>query len=517
MHVQANPLRSEIDSIKKFDRMFFGHPLGLLVLSMNEIWERFSYYGMKAILILYMVAGHERGGMALSYGEAAAVYALYSSLGAAMILPGGWIADMLWGQRRALLIGGIVITFGHCAMAVSGTTFFFIGLALIILGTGLLKPSSTTMVSQLYPEGDARQESGYTIYYMCINVGSLFGPLVCGYLGQRVSWHMGFAAAAFGMVVGVAVYILGGRILGDIGMGSAASINKAAVAKNYKKLIIWSLAIAAVVVVLSAGNVTNVFRFSFGQLSQVLGSVLILLPIVYLFLLLKNSRWTRFERNNLIVIAMLFFFSIFFWAAADQRGSLFTFFADEVTRCTIGSWNFPSTWFTAVNPALIILLTPLFAWLWPALGRRNPSAPAKFAWAMFFTAASFAVMIAASMVAGPARERVGPQWLLVNILLITIGEMCLSPVGISAFARLAPQSIVSQVMGIWFLRGAIAGLLAGAAGGAYNKIPLAINFGLTAVVVTGIGFLIIALTPVIKRLTNNPGAYESDAGKQTPS
>lgn len=493
--------------------MFFGHPLGLLIISMNEIWERFSFYGMKAILVLYMIAEPERGGMGLSFGEAGAIYGLYSCLAATTILPGGWMADVLLGPRAALLWGGVIIALGHVSLAFANTACFFIGLGLIVVGTGLLKPSSTIMVSHLYPEDDPRQESGYTIYYMCINIGALLGPLVCGYLAMSVSWHTGFGAAAVGMLIGLAVYVFGFPALGGIGRAAGTALDPVAVRRNVRLLLVGCGVVLGVVLLLSWANGSGRVSVSFSQISRWLGVALIALPIVYFALLFTKSRWTRVERNHLIVVVLLFFFSIFFWAAADQRGSLLMLFADRMTHCVIGDWAFPAAWFASVNPAFIILLTPVFAWLWPALGRRNPSTPAKFAWAMFFTALSFLVLVGAALAAGPERAKVGPEWLLIHFFFITIAEMCLSPVGISAFARLAPRAVASQVMGVWFLRGSIAGLLAGAAGSAYEDVSLVVNFSTTAIVVSGVGVLLVFLTPMIRRFMASP----SDAVRHAPA
>ena len=500
MEVQATPAPCPLDSIKRYDRMFLGHPLGLFILSMNEVWERFSFYGMKTILILYMVASKESGGLGLSYVEAGAIYGLYGCLTSVMILPGGWIADVLWGPRKALLWGGVTITFGHLAMALDSQWAFFAGLGLIILGTGLLKPSSTVMVSQLYPSNDPRQESGYTIYYMCINVGALIGALVVGYLGQRVSWHFGFGAAAIGMILGLIVYILGYKVLGPVGRPTGLALDPVAFRQNGKRAIYGLAGAAMIVAALVLVNTTGLLSFTFGGLVQVLGIVVIALPIVYFTSLFRRKDWSTTERNNLIVIVILFAFATLFIAAADQRGSILTLFADEVTHCTIGSYEFPSTWFVALNGALVITLAPLFAWLWPKLGKRNPSIPAKFAWALFFSSSAFAVMVVASLIAGPDRVRVGPEWLFMNVVLMTIGEMFLGPVGVAAFARLAPRKIASQMMAVWFMKGAIAGLLAGMAGGAYKKIPLALNFGISTAVLAAGGILLMVLGPWIRRL-----------------
>lgn len=490
-----------LDEIQRYDRKFFGHPLGLLILSMNEMWERFSFYGMKTILILYMVSTTDKGGLGMSYAEAAAIYGLYGCLSSAVILPGGWISDVLWGQRKTLLYGGIVITFGHLAMAVTHNFFFYTGMGLIILGTGLLKPASTVMVSQLYRESDPRQEAGYTVYYMCINIGALLGGLVCGYLGQRVSWHYGFGAAAVGMVLGLLVYVIGWKILGPVGRASGDALNRELYQKNFRWLMIGSVATLAVVGGITLGNLTGFFSLSFPQLVQIMSVILIILPAAYFVYLFRSENWTKDERSRLFVIVILFCASVFFAAGADQRGSLFTLFADQLTRCEIFGWEFPSTWFTAVNPAMIILLTPFFAWLWPTLGKRNPSVSGKFAWAMFLSAASFAVMIFASLAVGENGERVGPSWLVLNIFLITLGEMFLGPVGISAFARLSPQKVVSQMMGIWFLKGSLAGLMASAAGGAYDKIPLEWNFGTSAIILTLVGIVLLCFGPFVRRAT----------------
>jgi POT family proton-dependent oligopeptide transporter len=335
---------------------------------------------------------------------------------------------------------------------------------------------------------------------MCINVGSFLGPLICGYLGQKISWHLGFGAAAVGMFLGLIVYVLGYPVMGNIGHLVIDKNHHAQKRRNISQLLGGSGAVVAALGLLAALHYSGVWHITFDSLQYLLGIFLIILPIVYFGMLFWKGGWSRTERNHLIVLGLFYVFSIFFWAANEQQGSLLNIFADKVTNCSLFGWSFPSSWFQSFDPAFIILLTPLFAWLWPALGKRDPSTPAKFSIAIALNAAAFLVMVGAALVAGPHRQPVGPGWLTVNMLLLTVGELCLSPVGLAAFARLAPARIASQMMGIWFLNDSLASLMAGAAGGAYEHVSLATNFLWTAVGSLIVAAALVLTTPYIKRL-----------------
>lgn len=420
-----------------------GHPPGLSTLFFTELWERFSYYGMRAILILFMVAPAEKGGLGFDVAKASWIYGLYTSMTYMTSLPGGWMADRFLGQRKAVLIGGIVIALGHFSLAFTSLPFFFTGLLLIVSGTGLLKPNVSSMVGALYGPDDPRRDSGFSIFYMGINIGAMLSPLVCGYLGQKISWHWGFAAAGFGMTLGLIQYVAGGRRLGEAGLRPKKSETK----------------------------------------TERVG-----------------DRFTEVEKKRLAVIGILFIFSALFWAAFEQAGSSLNLFADKLTRTSIFGWQFPSSWFQSVNSVFIILLAPVFAWLWVRLGKREPSSPAKFAFGLLFVGLGFLVMVGAALASRPEQNPVSPLWLIVVYLLHTIGELCLSPVGLSTVTKLAPARVVGLMMGVWFLSISLGNFVGGWVAGFFGSFPLPKLFGAVALTTIGPALVLGALINPIRRL-----------------
>ncbi|HEX4494980.1 MAG TPA: peptide MFS transporter [Thermoanaerobaculia bacterium] len=469
------------DALPDLGRGFFGHPAGLSTLFFTEMWERFSYYGMRAILVLFMTAAVVDGGLGWTTAKAGPVYGLYTALAYLTSLPGGWIADRLLGQRRSVLIGGIVIAFGHVSLTFHNEIFFWLGLFLIVSGTGLLKPNVSSMVGGLYSPEDARRDAGFSIFYMGINIGAFISPLVCGYLAQSVQfraflqshgfdlanqWHWGFGAAAIGMTLGVIQYVLGSRRLGDVGLPPSAA-ERPGRARDWRNLLI----ACGVFVLLVAAAV--MMRVSMSKVSDFAGYALPAIALAYFGYLFSLS-WTPQERKHLWAILAFFLFASLFWSAFEQAGSTLNLFADRLTRNSIFGWSYPASWLQAVNSAFIWMLAPVFAWLWLALGRRRaePSSPSKFASGLFFVGAGFLVMVGAALASGPQGARVSPGWLISVYLLHTIGELCLSPVGLSTMTKLAPQRIVSQTLGIWFLATSLGNLIGGRVAGVFEKFPL---------------------------------------------
>jgi len=484
---------------------FFGHPRGLSTLFFTEMWERFSFYGMRAILLLFMTAPAAVGGLAWGTAKAGPIYGLYTSLVYLTALPGGWIADRLIGQRRSVLIGGIVIALGHVSLIVRSTPFFFLGLFLIICGTGLLKPNISTMVGGLYGPEDTRRDAGFSVFYMGINIGAFAAPLVCGFLAQSVQfraflqghgldpnscWHWGFGAAAVGMTLGVIQYVLGGRRLGTTGL--APSTDAATRVRDRRNLLIGGAVVALLAVILwvQPFAVTDVMSY-----------LLPLVPILY-FVYLFNQKWEPQERKHLWAILAFFLFASLFWSAFEQAGSTLNLFADRFTRDTILGFQYPPSWFQSVNSAFLWMLAPVFAWLWIALGRRRrePSSPTKFAYGLFFVGAGFLVMVGAALASGPAGGKVTPMWLLTVYLLHTIGELCLSPVGLSTMTKLAPARVVSQMMGVWFLASALGNFIGGRVAGVFEKFPLPQIFGAVFGVCMLFTLIAVILIRPIKRL-----------------
>jgi proton-dependent oligopeptide transporter, POT family len=468
------------------DARFFGHPRGLSTLFFTEMWERFSYYGMRAILILFMTAPLAAGGLGFDTAKAGPIYALYVSSVYLLSVPGGWVADRVLGLRRTVFVGGVIIMLGHICLAVPSITTFYLGLALIATGTGLLKSNISVLVGKLYTPEDVRRDAGYSIYYMGINTGALIAPIVTGWLAQgesfkRIlasmgigaenSWHWGFGAAAVGMFLGLVQYKLGGKYLSPDGLYPVRPSDPAAAAKVDRQVrlvgvIALGVALAAVVLVLS-----GLVAFDPEAISRNFKWVLIAVTVGFFAWLFLSSEWTREERKALVVIAVLFAAAVVFWMAYEQAGSTLNLFADRSTNNAILGHTFPASWYQSLPPLFIILFAPIFAILWVRLGDRNPSSPAKFTIALVLLGLGFAVMIgAATAAAGGAR--VSPMWLVVSYLLQTLGELCLSPVGLSAMSKLAPVRIAGLVMGVWFLALAVGNYLAGMASSFYETMPL---------------------------------------------
>lgn len=448
---------------------WLGHPRGLATLFFTEMWERFSYYGMRAILVLAMVAmvEGENPGLGISKEVALAIYGLYTASVYLSGLPGGWIADRLIGQRNAVFWGGVIIAAGHFTMALNTQATFFIGLVLIALGTGLLKPNISAIVGGLYADADsARKDAAYSLFYMGINLGSFLGKLLCGWLGETVGWHWGFGAAGVFMVLGLIQYKLTERHLGDIGLAPVSSGDPARDARTRR----WGwtavgLFLAGAVAVIAAA-LTGALVLNAPAIAKGSGVFIVLLAVAAFGWLLLFGGLTTIERQRVGVIIVLFVGAALFWSGFEQAGSSFTLFAKEHTDRVVFGWEMPASWIQAINPLLIVILSPFFAALWVNLGKRNlnPSTPVKFALGLLQLSIGFAVLAWASVYVA-AGEKVAPTWLLLTYLFHTMGELCLSPVGLAAVNKLSPARYQGMMFGMWFTASAlgklIAGLLAG--------------------------------------------------------
>jgi len=483
----------------KWDTWFFGHPRGLSTLFFTEMWERFSYYGMRALLILFMVASRESGGMGLDVATAGAIYGIYTASVYLLSLPGGWIADNLIGQRKAVVLGGILIALGHFVLFLPTQDLFYWGLLIIAPGVGLLKPNISAMVGQLYRKGDNRRDAGFSLYYIGINVGALLAPIACGYVGQMIDWHWGFLIAGVGMTLGLIQFWLGTSYLGQAGINPGGAVTPEEKERAQRTARTGGLITAAVVAVLVALPLTGMLTLNAQQLADSFGVVLLITTLAFFAWLFGAGNWTRDERNKLIVVTIFFVAVIFFWSAFEQAGSTLNLFAERNTRNEAFGMAFPASWFQSVNALFIIALAPVFAWLWVRLGPKEPSSPTKFAVGLFLVGAGFALMLIPANMTGDG-TLVSPWWLVVMYFFHTTGELCISPVGLSAMTKLAPERVSGLIMGVWFLGPAIANYVSGRLGGLYESMPLPQLFGLVTAFSIGSAVVMALVAPWAKRL-----------------
>jgi proton-dependent oligopeptide transporter, POT family len=486
----------------RHDRAFFGHPRGLSTLFMTEMWERFSYYGMRALLILFMTAAPAAGGLGFDTATAGAIYGLYTSMVYMTTLPGGWVADRLIGPQRAVLYGGILIAFGQFSLAIPSLTTFYFGLFLIVVGTGLLKGNVSVIVGRLYSADDARRDAGYSIFYMGINLGAFLSPLVCGYLGQRVDWHLGFAAAGVGMVLGLIQYTFGRKYLGEAGLYPASTGSPEAIARQRGRALLWTVLTVGAIVLIGLAAYSGLLPITATQVADAAGFFLLGLTVAFFGWLYLSRGWTPAERKQLYIIGVLFLAAALFWSQFEQAGSTLNLFADRNTHNAILGYDFPSTWYQSLNSLFIITLAPVFAWLWVWLARRGsePSSPSKFGMGLVLVGAGFAVLVGGAMLA----ERgvmVSPMWLVVVYFLHTCGELALSPVGLSAMSKLAPVRIGGLIMGVWFLASAVGNYIGGRLAALYETMTLPSLFGAVAAFGLGAGVLLLLFSRPMRRLT----------------
>jgi POT family proton-dependent oligopeptide transporter len=442
---------------------FFGHPIGLRTLFLTEMWERMSFYGMRALLVLYMtgaVTGFN-GGLGFSQVDAQAIYGIYVGMVYFMVVPGGWLADNLLGHQKAVLYGGVVITIGHFTLALPLQQTFFLGLALVVLGTGLLKGNISTIVGELYSGRDDQRDSGFTLFYMSINIGSFLGFLVCGYLGEKVGWHWGFGAAGIGMLLGLIQYVRYRSLLGEAGAEPNAMPEF-----RRKALSKYSIMVGSAMLLLLLGALLGWVEIEARAFAENFAYFLTVLSGGYFLYLYLFAGLSDEEKRNVLVLFFLFIAAAAFWSGFDQSGGSLNIFARDYTDLAIGGFEMPVSWVQFFNPIFVVIFAPLFAAFWTYLARRNldPSLPVKFVIGLLLMALSFVVMLFAVGLA-LEQELVSVRWLLLTYLLHTWGELALSPIGLSAFSRYSPKKYVGQMFGLWFLASAIGGVLAGILGG----------------------------------------------------
>jgi len=447
-------------------KTLFGQPRGLATLFFTEMWERFTYYGMRAILILFMVSAASAGGLGIDDRNASSIYGLFVAGSYLFSLLGGWIADRLIGGQRAVIAGGLFIMLGNVMLAFGVVAVFFLGLASIALGVGLLKPNVSALVANLYPEGGSRRDAGFSLFYMGINVGALLGALLVPLCAARFGWHAGFALPAAGMLIGLTQFVLTRRYLSPLDLGVGVNLKLRA----WLPVIVLALAGLVLCVLVVSGTLV-IDAAAVGRVGSWLIGLLAACYFVYLFFF---AGLTLAERRRAYVMLALFIASTVYYAGIEQTGTSLTLFADRYTDRRVFGWEMPAGILQGVSSIFIIVFAPLFSALWIALGRRgrDPSTPVKFAVGLILMGVGFLVMYFASMrVLGG--ERVLPTWLVLCYLVQMWGDLCLAPVGLSSMTKLAAPRFVGQCMGMWFLSIALGNNLAGQLATEYDAGDLA--------------------------------------------
>jgi proton-dependent oligopeptide transporter, POT family len=481
---------------------FLGHPPGLATLFFTEMWERFSYYGMRALLFLYMVAAPLEGGMGFDVKTAAAIYALYTMLVYLMALPGGWVADNIFGLRQSVFYGGCLITLGHLCLAFPATETFFLGLLLIVLGTGLLKPNISSLVGELYSADEpAKRDAGFSLFYMGINIGAFVAPFITGYLGEQVNWHYGFAVAGLGMIAGLIYYKITMNRLSHIGGAVADRTARHKAIRILMVVIIFLIIIIGLLLM----RVLVIDPVIITQASVLIISVCTALYFFYLLVIVKLE---PVERKGVITIGVFFLASVIFYIGYEQQGSSLNLFAKRYTDMFLGSFEMPASWMQTIPPITVIMFAPLAAWLWVWLSNKkiNVFTPHKLAMGLLFIGVSFIVMTGAALVFVNG-EKPLPTWLMLTYLFQTFGEICLYPVGLSAVTKLAPRKYLGQMMGVWFLSLALGNLIAGMTAGQFDTNKIAaqpasmVTFFIQITILTFVaGALVLAASPWLKRM-----------------
>jgi len=470
------------------DKAFFGHPRGLSTLFFTEMWERFSYYGIRALLILYMTAAVDQHGMGLSVALGGVIYGLYTSCAYVFALPAGWMADRFLGHQRSVILGGTLIALGNFGLMLPAMSSFLASLLLMAVGTGFLKTSCTTVVGFLYGPGDVRRDSGFTLYYVGINIGAGIAPLICGYIGQTIDYRYAFGLAGVFMTAGLIQFQITRGYLKEAGLRPAASTPA-----DRRTLGIGAAGLAAVLLVLF------LLRVPMERIADGFATLLLLSVVTTFAGFLVSRSFTPVEKKRIYVILVLFIASALFWSIFEQAGSTLNLFAERSTDTRLFGFSFPSSWFQSLNSIFIYVLGPFLAWLWIKLGDRDPSLVTKFAIGLAGAGAGFIVMVFAAQAAGSS-GRVSPLWLTAVYLIHTVGELCLSPVGLSAITKLAPARIAGVTMGVWFLSISVGNFFAGRMASFYESMPLDRLVGYAGGTGIVVGLVLLSISRPVTRL-----------------
>lgn len=482
-----------VDSVPQ--KGFVGHPKGLFTLFFTEFWERFSYYGMRAILIFFMYYELNEGGLGLDRATANSIMALYGSLVYMSGIIGGWVADRLLGTRKTIFYGGILIMFGHILLAFpGGIKMLFASMAFLIIGTGLLKPNISSIVGDIYSDSDYRRDAGFSIFYMGINMGSFLAPLIVGTIGQKYNFHLGFGLAAIGMFIGLVVYKLTEKKylgLAGIQVNNPLSADER---KKWVKILIGTTILGAIASYLLHRKGLLTIN-TFGLIITALG---IIIPVVFFVVMYRSKKTTADEKSRVLAYIPLFIAAVMFWAIQEQGATILATYADSRTQLQFMGITLRSTWFQSLNPLFIITLAPLFAMLWLKWGDKQPPTPRKFSYALFFAGLSFLIMVIPAMKSG-GTELINPLWLVASFFLVVIGELLLSPVGLSATTKLAPKAFAAQTMSLWFLTSAAAQAINAQLVKLFESISEAKYFGTLGIFSIALGIIILLISPYITR------------------
>ncbi|WP_453991165.1 peptide MFS transporter [Bacillus nitroreducens] len=482
-----------VDSVPQ--KGFFGHPKGLFTLFFTEFWERFSYYGMRAILLFYMYYEVTEGGLGLSQHTAMAIMSIYGSLVYMSGIIGGWLADRIFGTSKAVFYGGILIMFGHIALAIPGSiSLFFVSMVLIVLGTGLLKPNVSSVVGEIYSEKDARRDAGFSIFYMGINLGGFLAPLIVGEVGMKHSFHLGFSIAAVGMFVGLVMFVLTRKK----NLGLAGTIVPNPLAKDEKKKVYTQIAIGTIVIAVLVAITIPAGILTFDSFIALIGILGFLIPTAYFVVMYRSPKTTDVERSRILAYIPLFLAAVMFWSIQEQGATILANYADTRTQLNFAGIEISPAWFQSLNPLFIIILAPVFAWFWVKLGNRQPSVPKKFSMALLFAGLSFLVILLPGYFGG-TESLVNPLWLVLSYFIVVLGELLLSPVGLSATTKLAPAAFTAQMMSLWMLSNAAAQALNAQLVKFYTPENEMTYFGVIGGTSIVLGIILLLVSPKIQK------------------
>ena len=474
---------------------FFGHPKGLATLFFTEFWERFSYYGMRAILVYYMYYEVSQGGLGLDKNVALAIMSIYGSLVYMSGIIGGWFADRVFGTSKAVFYGGVLIMIGHIVLAIPGNiALFFASMVLIVLGTGLLKPNVSSVVGEIYADNDNRRDAGFSIFYMGINMGGFLAPLIVGQ-AMNTSFHLGFGIAAVGMFLGLVVFVLTKKK----NLGLAGTIVHNPLTPAEKKRVIKIFSIVAVLILVFLAITVPTGHFTIDTFINLVGILGILIPTAYFITMYRSPKTTKVEKSRLLAYIPLFIAAVMFWSIQEQGSTILALYADERTNLSILGFDISPAFFQSLNPFFIIVLAPVFAWLWVKLGNRQPSIPHKFSLALVFAGLSFIVVLVPGLMAD-GNTLVSPLWLVLSYFIIVLGELCLSPVGLSVTTKLAPAAFSAQTMSLWFLSSAAAQAVNAQLSKFYSPETETIYFGAIGGAALVLAVILFVISPKLNKL-----------------